>query len=100
MKYIVAARPGKGKSGRAPYGARGLKYGHLGGLHPQAQSRPVWGAWIEICLYPLIVYLPACRAPYGARGLKSNEGQLFVAREAGRAPYGARGLKLEEEDEY
>ena len=34
---------------RAPYGARGLKLDVLAGAGGQrGQSRPVWGAWIEI----------------------------------------------------
>ena len=37
-------------TGRAPYGARGLKYGINGGLVEDTESRPVWGAWIEIRL--------------------------------------------------
>ena len=35
---------------RAPYGARGLKFESLGILGACDESRPVWGAWIEI--YP------------------------------------------------
>ena len=36
--------------GRAPYGARGLKYDTAGTLlaYWNNKSRPVWGAWIEI----------------------------------------------------
>ena len=33
---------------RAPYGARGLKYGGHGEDAEAGKSRPVWGAWIEI----------------------------------------------------
>ena len=33
---------------RAPYGARGLKLEHPKALGEVFQSRPVWGAWIEI----------------------------------------------------
>ena len=34
--------------GRAPYGARGLKLRHGWRLQGTPESRPVWGAWIEI----------------------------------------------------
>ena len=34
------------------------------------KSRPVWGAWIEICITALGCCGDARRAPYGARGLK------------------------------
>ena len=35
------------------------------------ESRPVWGAWIEILLSLVYLLLSLGRAPYGARGLKS-----------------------------
>ena len=34
---------------RAPYGARGLKCLVLSLLFIMLMSRPVWGAWIEMC---------------------------------------------------
>ena len=33
---------------RAPYGARGLKWLWVGLITQADESRPVWGAWIEI----------------------------------------------------
>ena len=33
-------------------------------------SRPVWGAWIEMLMWSILIILKFCRAPYGARGLK------------------------------
>ena len=33
---------------RAPYGARGLKSGHVRQRRTEEQSRPIRGAWIEI----------------------------------------------------
>ena len=36
--------------GRAPYGARGLKFGISLVVVGRVSSRPVWGAWIEIGL--------------------------------------------------
>ena len=56
------------------------------------QSRPVWGAWIEIGGARSPGHRRECRAPYGARGLKfSQYAELW--RYCRRAPYGARGLK-------
>ena len=56
---------------RAPYGARGLKFAlsrrQCVGI---MESRPVWGAWIEIRHQELKDKLQVRRAPYGARGLK------------------------------
>ena len=78
---------------RAPYGARGLKLLWLLNGGVSSESRPVWGAWIEIPLRmgPL---LPAIsRAPYGARGLKLLIGGAIGIFGRCRAPYGARGLK-------
>ena len=59
------------EAGRAPYGARGLKLNSVGVDLEHGQSRPVWGAWIEITfwLHPHKNRHPR-RAPYGARGLK------------------------------
>ena len=57
-------------------------------------SRPVWGAWIEMCDYRLPGARGVRRAPYGARGLKSIHDQQGDLEEYGRAPYGARGLKF------
>ena len=35
-------------TGRAPHGARGLKYSHPGYNRASSMSRPARGAWIEI----------------------------------------------------
>ena len=59
------------KPGRAPYGARGLKFGYVGSICTTiTASRPVWGAWIEIQTFDIDKKLRDRRAPYGARGLK------------------------------
>ena len=61
---------GRRRPRRAPHGARGLKF--IGSKIPavRLRSRPAWGAWIEM-LSPFS-YLCSClgRAPHGARGLK------------------------------
>ena len=41
----------KGFVGRAPYGARGLKFAQLKPVVTAVLSRPVWGAWIEMITY-------------------------------------------------
>ena len=101
--------------GRAPHGARGLKFMSCEMLRKKNKSRPAWGAWIEIFVWPRFAPAPQSRpawgawieitapksaenrlfrrAPHGARGLKSyllGNGVTF----AGRAPHGARGLKF------
>ena len=75
--------------GRAPYGARGLKYFYGKVDTPRTPSRPVWGAWIEIRAWEMVLYPDAGRAPYGARGLKCdhknpNKGLYGVAPRMGR----------------
>ena len=57
------------------------------------QSRPAWGAWIEI--FPPAVRDPdgPRRTPRGVRGLKSRCPLLFLHL-GRRAPHGARGLKF------
>ena len=79
-------------TGRAPYGARGLKWSGIEITTCPGLSRPVWGAWIEIGYQYEDLQLVVGRAPYGARGLK-----LLIGGAIGifgrRAPYGARGLK-------
>ena len=57
-------------SGRAPQGARGLKFDVMGTSDTKTR-----------------------RAPQGARGLKYNE-SIRTERKSGRAPQGARGLKV------
>ena len=81
------------RCGRAPQGARGLKY--QGGRRAvgAAQSRPARGAWVEIASKAKAATCWGCRAPQGARGLKSRSPRPVSAGK-GRAPQGARGLKL------
>ena len=55
---------------RAPYGARGLKSAIWLMICEGLQSRPVWGAWIEITWEHTTMSATLSRAPYGARGLK------------------------------
>ena len=38
------------RAGRAPYGARGLKFLAFAAVAITLSSRPVWGAWIEMSL--------------------------------------------------
>ena len=56
--------------GRAPRGARGLKYTHDGVHIAGGASRPSRGAWIEMQNQRLIIAHVHRRAPRGARGLK------------------------------
>ena len=62
VAYMISSRPVWGAwieiavpdevpaahAGRAPYGARGLKFDKCGFCMLEWGSRPVWGAWIEI----------------------------------------------------
>ena len=59
--------------GRAPQGARGLKWLTDSEEVEELRSRPARGAWVEIFLplYELGSY--DRRAPQGARGLKSYQ---------------------------
>ena len=56
--------------GRAPHGARGLKFCLLPTPTILLWSRPAWGAWIEITGSRNAQAAGAGRAPHGARGLK------------------------------
>ena len=67
---------------RAPYGARGLKLEHPKALGEVFQSRPVWGAWIEIERIIESIGIVMRRAPYGARGLKYIDDAGRSARQA------------------
>ena len=58
------------------------------------ESRPAWGAWIEIYIACVWVPLSHSRAPHGARGLKFDAFEDLEKRQRGRAPHGARGLKF------
>ena len=78
--------------GRAPHGARGLKYHCRIYDNNTFVSRPARGAWIEITRSASPRWRRSCRAPHGARGLK----YYYKVDEDGkqsRAPHGARGLK-------
>ena len=100
--------------GRAPYGARGLKSAGFEPVVYVLWSRPVWGAWIEICVSALLLVCCASRPVWGAwiemdtvvqreEEMKSRPvwgawieipAVLSVYHRHGcRAPYGARGLK-------
>jgi len=61
-------------------------------LMKPSESRPAWGAWIEILIWRVCRSFIRRRAPHGARGLKYrvDEGLLHIPS---RAPHGARGLK-------
>ena len=74
--------------GRVDLNLIGLKY-----LIVLNESRPVWGAWIEIIWEKIITNATLSRAPYGARGLKYPGPESPARIDDGRAPYGARGLK-------
>ena len=58
--------------GRAPHGARGLKYVKNSFRFVIFTSRPAWGAWIEIGWKCANRSPGSGRAPHGARGLKSH----------------------------
>ena len=45
------------------------------------ESRPAWGAWIEILITKTSEEIMLSRAPHGARGLKSKGCCLTVAME-------------------
>ena len=66
----MSRRPGIGGDGRAPRGARGLKF----------QLFRLFSGLLR-------------RAPRGARGLKSGAGRDAPTAKPRRAPRGARGLK-------
>ena len=74
---------------RAPYGARGLKFGVRLVMAIFVMSRPVWGAWIEIQFKALTSSGPQRRAPYGARGLKSYWSKVFDSFKWSRPVWGA-----------
>ena len=70
LKYGGSATGGHAHHGRAPHGARGLKFFGRGSLLFSGLSRPARGAWIEIRF--IGSFGPRCyrRAPHGAHGLK------------------------------
>ena len=71
--------------GRAPQGARGLKYGLGDGIPSSPPSRPARGAWIEINKGLIYSNMGIGRAPQGARGLKSFS-PLALTQEVAVAP--------------
>ena len=108
--------------GRAPHGARGLKYNFQAVHQLVHESRPAWGAWIEISfLLSLAGAATASRPAWGAwieicgvvrvcrHTLQSRpawgawiEMENARGEDEGfscRAPHGARGLKSRWEDE-
>ncbi len=56
--------------GRAPHGARGLKCGTMCSVPQKGGTRSAWSARIEIDRQPSVVRHFWRRAPHGARGLK------------------------------
>ena len=74
---------------RAPYGARGLKSLPRSHRRRRLGSRPVWGAWIEIQVVLLLSIILMRRAPYGARGLKWCPNRARVTRCESRPVWGA-----------
>ncbi len=80
-------------AGRAPQGARGLKYESAGccGL-PVYGRAPQVARGLKFRLPFTRGRLSISRAPQGARGLKYNHIKTKV-NATGRAPQGARGLK-------
>ena len=86
----------KAAMGRAPHGARGLKFTLIRLFSTLQMSRPVWGAWIEMLSGPGFLPKIPGRAPYGARGLKYQYELGPRGTDVRRAPYGARGLKSQD----
>ena len=92
LKYVKQDVSRETADGRAPYGARGLKLTVFAMTLILLLSRPVWGAWIEICYMVAPPRLPPSRPVWGAWiEIKFHVKQDHQPR--GRAPYGARGLK-------
>ena len=80
------------KSRRSPCGERGLKSARGRGCHPNGESLPVRGAWIEM-FSSRQSWTASRRSPCGERGLKlSAVAQKEVAIRR-RSPCGERGLK-------
>ena len=75
--------------GRAPHGARGLKYGRYCKRAGPHLSRPARGAWIEIMLGRFTARPTPSRAPHGARGLKSFSGDALHVNGKSRPARGA-----------
>ena len=71
--------------GRAPHGARGLKFHNVCNLFVKFARRAPHGARGLKLLVAAVGLLALCRAPHGARGLKLNENG-FVNTRIGVAP--------------
>ena len=66
-----------------------MKFVQYGSLWAAWQSRPAWGAWIEIVTKEVTLERRVGRAPHGARGLKyglvpAHGYALLVAPRMGR----------------
>ena len=83
-------------NGRAPHGARGLKFG-VSVQNPKADYRraPHGARGLKFCIPVQNPKANYCRAPHGARGLKYSGSERHPSL-CGRAPHGARGLKCDE----
>ena len=69
LKWTLGNGPG-GQRRRAPHGARGLKLNQVSPTLNDYESRPARGARIEIAEELLLQLPDKGRAPHGARGLK------------------------------
>ena len=83
---------------RAPYGARGLKFGISLVVVGRVSRRAPYGARGLKLGYVGNICTTISRAPYGARGLKYVKQNWMRGPEC-RAPYGARGLKCDLADD-
>ena len=72
LKYSAPPINAASVSRRAPQGARGLKSVSIEGVKELYESRPARGAWIEILPSFKRFIVSTGRAPQGARGLKSK----------------------------
>ena len=57
LKYPHEGHGAVGLYGRAPYGARGLKCALIEVIESGSESRPVWGAWIEISTVTFFMFV-------------------------------------------
>ena len=93
IEMLMAWRYMGHQQGRAPQGARGLKFRGTGRIRRTAGSRPARGAWIEMlpCKFPNF-----SRLSRPARGawIEMLRVRAGATRGHGRAPQGARGLKF------
>ena len=63
LKFLLGHTSPENGPSRAPYGARGLKFVFEQLLCDVFESRPVWGAWIEIHCSLSLKSLPMTVAP-------------------------------------